>query len=116
MTQEQKRADNYNKLPGLTIHAIACRCSQLVFNRGKEIYKNEKVVRSHLKRNRWLNGTVVSGVTKVRYTVMIDYCHTNGEIGDDIYCTCPGFQTNPGRDLCKHMVAVLLGRCLDVRY
>ena len=114
---ERKRAGKRQKLPGLSVLKIRANCLASNWKLGNQMYKNLAVKRSVLKRKKWISADVVSSKdSSIMYKVVIEYDLYQEQLTNNVFCSCVGWKNrnqDERRHLCKHMVAVLLGRCLN---
>ena len=107
LEKEFMKAFKKKKLCGLSIWKIKKRCANNdVFELGRKLFNNKQVERMHLK----YEVKVVACVDSEQVAVNFDQVEKN--IGEKISCTCSEWQDNRGV-LCKHLVAVLYGCCLN---
>ena len=102
-------------LPGLSVSKISERCRHSAFKYGKMLFLRGQVVLSKIHHGRWISASVLSSAKTLKHSVIVEYLHRKKAIGQDVYCSCSAFQLYPSSNLCKHMVAVLMQRCIGIQ-
>ena len=117
LAKERNQAGKRQKLPGLSVQKIRENCQERSWKLGNQMYRHFDVKRSVLKKKKWISADVVSSKDPSNmYKVVIEYDLYQGQLTKNVFCGCDSWRLRDEKQrgyLCKHMVAVLLDRCLN---
>jgi len=100
--------DKKINMPRLCVAEIRRRCCEDIFQQGTNMLSMGNVIKIQIERQRLISANVLSFKQDMEYTVLIDYLHWTIDTSQDVYCSCPTFQSKPSRNLCVHMIATLM--------
>ena len=113
---EEKKAQQYQKIAGLTEEEIKKKCmaNSETFKKGQELFVcNCLDTRNPIKKKTNISGIIHSLQSQqIQYRCSIK-CDLDGKIKHGFACRCL-FQQQNKQYLCKHLVCLLLDRCIRV--